>query len=780
MRKTFSIIAGLFALLAVSCSQEKIGRPSADGQEVNVSFTTAIPESIATKAYSDGKTAKKLHYGVYVSGTNEAKFQSTVDFNDNLQATVDLTLATGVSYDFIFWAQSEDAASYSIDWTAKTMTVDYETIMANDENNDAFYAYISALKVEGAVNQTVELFRPFAQINLGTNDYDKASAAGLEVDRTNMVVTLPNVLNFVDGTVEGSVPATFAVNDIDKTEAYPVYGYSYLEMNYVLAGLQKSLANMTFNVWETGMQTSLTPNIVVSNVPVQRNYRTNIYGSLLTDPANITVVIKPAYEEPDYDVPADVAAIYEAAKNGGEITLESNIVLDEQLVVENDLVINLNGKTINNEENLFNEEGENKSWSLISVQNGTLKIKGDGTVKAKENDCYAVDVRNGAAVVIEGGTFVGNWSCIYVREGHAVINGGEYSIQQPASAGKEYEYVLNIFDEARANSSITVTGGTFHKFNPANNAAEGANTNFVAEGYESVKREDTDIYDVKVKAGDAVVTITTAAELEAMLTAFTEAGSGNNTIIIDANVELAEGEDWTPLHINGYQGAGTITIEGNGHYISGLNGALLKSGFAGDAGVVIKNLTIKNSVIGADKEYAVDGASSNGVFFCYCDSMEELTFENCHIENVHVSGTKYVAGFVAYTAGHADVTTDVTIKDCTVSNCSFTTAYDDSIGGLIAHSGGSYYTPTTITDCTVSGCSFNQADINTAKIGYAIGTVGTSSSTTITNVKGYGNTYGNDNKTLEVMIGRYVPNAADRILTVDDVSYPSEYTENIF
>ncbi len=794
MKKSLSIIAGLFALLAVSCTQEKLDTLSA-GEEVTVSFSAALPEAIATKAYSDGKTATKLHYGVYVAGQTTPKFQNTEDFN-NLQATVELTLATGVSYDLVFWAESandeNDAATnpYTIDWTTKTMTVDYEAINANDENNDAFYAYVPALRVDGALNKTVELRRPFAQINLGTNDYDAAAAAGLDVDRTDMVVTgLPNVLNLVSGEVECTDPnkvVRFKVNEIGKTETYPVAGYTYLEMNYVLAGTQKATKNLAFNVYQTGMNGALEPNITVTNVPVQRNYRTNIYGALLTDPADITVNIVPGFadadndgvEDEDYNVPADVAAIYDAAKNGGSIALESDLVLDEPLVIENDLTINLNGKTIK-----YNKTSDkNIDFQLFRVFGNKLTIEGTGQISSSY---FTFRVDEGGELNLKGNVdYYGNISVVQLADGTANISAGRFDMISGGyeTLGSRSYYMLNCIDSYYNNGKaiFNVTGGTFVGFNPKNNKSEGEGTNFVAEGYESVLVEGTeDTYEVKVAAGDAVVTITTAAELAAMLSAFSEAGAGNNTIEIDANVELAEGEDWTPLHINGYSGAGTITIDGKGHYISGLNGALLKSGFAGNSGVVVKNLTIKNSVIGKDKEYYVEGAPSNGVFFCYCDSMEELTFINCHIDNVQVTGSKYVAGFVGYTAGHADVITDVKIEGCTVKNCTFTTEGDDSIGGLIAHSGGSTYTPTYISNCTVSGCTFAQSSLRTDKIGYAIGTVGIASSTELTSsVTGNGNSYMDNGvkKNLENIVGRFVPSESGATLKIGEKTYTSGQT----
>ena len=51
------------------------------------------------------------------------------------------------------------------------------------------------------------------------------------------------------------------------------------------------------------------------------------------------------------------------------------------------------------------------------------------------------------------------------------------------------KFVLNKKDADRATTVISVTGGTFGAFNPADNAAETSGTNFVAEGYQSKETE---------------------------------------------------------------------------------------------------------------------------------------------------------------------------------------------------------------------------------------------------------------------------------------------------
>ncbi len=765
MKKTLSIIAALFAVLAVSCTQENLENPAA-GKEVTVTFCAAVPGSIATKAdaydYSDGTTAKTLHYGVYVVGETEPRFQKSVQFNSDLEAVVNLTLATGLSYDFVFWAQSDDADAYSIDWKERKMTIDYENIDANDENNDAFYAYVPALHVKEAVNERVELTRPFAQINLGTNDYDAASQAGLEVEASNMIMKLPNILNFVDGKVEGEVNATFAKKAMDRDEVYPVDGYEYLEMNYILAGTQKTTATLvTFNVWEEGKTLERDPNIEIVNVPYQRNYQTNIYGSLLTDPANFVVKILHQYTEPDYDVPADAAAIYAAAKNGGAITLESDLALTAPLVVENDLTINLNGHKMS-------YTAEDGNASLFLVKNGkTLNVDGKGEMTSDYN-VFGVSATGAGTINLNGDIkYTARMSVVNVTKGVVNVKNGEFSV-----TGDDKRYVINCVDRhyQSGDAVINVTGGSFTDFDPANNVAEGPNTSYVTEGYESVKRADAEIYDVKVKVGNAVVTVTTAAELAEMLQTLTASGSGNNKVIINANIELAEGENWTPVIVEGYSGAGVITIEGNDHHISGLNAPLFAKGFAGTSGVVFKDLTIKNSVMNVDGDYAA-------AFFSYCDAMEELSFINCHIDNVHISGNNYVAGFLAWACGYSNpndgpVRLDVAMTDCTVKNSSFTSTGSGSVGALVGHLGTNSNTYSTFTDCTISGSKFGQTgERRDDKAGYAIGTVNIAQETTLTRVSGNGNTY-LDGEALEVKIGRFAADKnADAVLTVEGKVY---------
>lgn len=193
---------------------------------------------------------------------------------------------------------------------------------------------------------------------------------------------------------------------------------------------------------------------------------------------------------PEYTV-TTADALTKAAKEGGIITVNGDIAPSDTVVASGTVQLNMNGKKLANTEDIWSDN----DWSLVSAQNGAnLTITGNGTFAAKANDCYAVDVQDGSTVTITSGTFNGNIHAVYVLEGTAIIQGGFYSVQQkyPDSA-KADEFVLNCYDANRANGTakIIVTGGTFVNFNPADCQAEGAHTNFVADGYKVISETQT-------------------------------------------------------------------------------------------------------------------------------------------------------------------------------------------------------------------------------------------------------------------------------------------------
>ncbi len=183
----------------------------------------------------------------------------------------------------------------------------------------------------------------------------------------------------------------------------------------------------------------------------------------------------------------DEAGLIAALENGGTVTLTDSFNITAPLTVTKDTVLNLNDNELVAEKGLWDEGA--KKWSMISVvgEDVTLTIEGDNTSKleAFKDDSFCVDVRDGAKVIINGGTFEGNISAVYVHSGEAVINGGTFSIQQK-DATNPYRYVLNCLNENYKNGTakITVTGGTFVNFDPADPNA-GDDGSFVPHGYTS-------------------------------------------------------------------------------------------------------------------------------------------------------------------------------------------------------------------------------------------------------------------------------------------------------
>ena len=302
MKKNFFFwMAAIVMLIMSSCQQE-----AGFGTEATVSFQVGTPE-IATRAdyydYSDGKTATVLQYAVYDNAGNILDKLTVTDGEIHGSTIVNLQLTTGNTYSVIFWAAAE-GAPYTVDFANKTMTVDYSTAVSNDENRDAFYKY-HTFTVNGAQTEIIELRRPFAQLNIGTSDYEASEKAGYEPKYSSVKVSnVYKTLDLVEGKVSDPTAVVYSYNAIDKTETFPVAGYEYLAMNYLLVASDKEVVDVEFGYTELDATAAKTRTL--GSVPVQRNHRTNIYGQLLTSNVEINVEIVPEYYDEDYNIIGDV------------------------------------------------------------------------------------------------------------------------------------------------------------------------------------------------------------------------------------------------------------------------------------------------------------------------------------------------------------------------------------------------------------------------------------------------------------------------------------------
>ncbi len=306
MKKIFFGILAIVAMVATSCQQET--DLVVNGGAATVSFQIEAPQM--SRAFSDGSTATVLQYAVY-EGTNELTDLTVGEDNAkviNGSTTVELQLVTGNTYTVIFWADNANAP-YTVDWATGTLTVDYSNVLSNNEELDAFYAK-HAFTVKGAQTETVYLKRPFSQVNIGTSDYAAAKSSGYEPKYSYVKVSnIYNTLNLWDGAVSNEAEVTYKYADIPSGETFPVAGHEYLAMNYLLMAADEQTIDVEFGYGESS--TAAEKTRTVGSVPVRRNYRTNIYGQLLTSDVDINVEIKPAYDDAfnnahDYYVEGDV------------------------------------------------------------------------------------------------------------------------------------------------------------------------------------------------------------------------------------------------------------------------------------------------------------------------------------------------------------------------------------------------------------------------------------------------------------------------------------------
>ena len=280
-----------------------------------VSFSVQADAVVGTRAISDGKGADELIYRVF---DKDGKPVGTLDKKTEKGLTdlltghkVTLYLAKGQTYKVAFWAQDADCHAYTVD-DNMSVAVNYAGVN-NDETRDAFFKTVD-VTVTGDMNVDVTLKRPFAQINVGCtdDDWNAAQASGINVQTSSVTVKdAATKLNVIDGTVSGSKDVTYTAaaipNETLKVDADgdgTKEDYKYLSMCYILpnettTGAAKTTAGTTFTFHpQAGNDITLSEGLQA--IPVQRNYRTNIVGKILSGEVSLNVKVDPIYNDPDY------------------------------------------------------------------------------------------------------------------------------------------------------------------------------------------------------------------------------------------------------------------------------------------------------------------------------------------------------------------------------------------------------------------------------------------------------------------------------------------------
>ena len=295
-------------------------------------------------------------------------------------------------------------------------------------------------------------------------------------------VEAQNILTINGGTVEGANKAIFFHDPSTKAntgkltvaEGATLNGDIYL---FVTAGSTEWPVEVSIAA------SAVNGEVITGNVPAK----------YALEKANGVYTIAKAVASVNGIGYTSFAEAVAAAKAGDTIVVLTTIKVTE------DTTLNLNGITV--------KASESCTYDIFDVRNGaTLTINGGNFDSTASPQGYTIYIGNNSAtrsgnVVINGGTFVSRCTVAYVGCGSLTINGGNFSIVELDNF--DYKYVINCQDDnyKSGKATVTIKGGTFEGFNPQNNAAEGVNTKFTAEGYA------VDIIDGKYKVVNGVVAL---------------------------------------------------------------------------------------------------------------------------------------------------------------------------------------------------------------------------------------------------------------------------------
>ena len=314
MKSSMKRIYFMIVLVAALCSCSKeTARPVVE--EVPVTVILSTPGDVSTKTISDGLTASHLYYEVWSEDKTVRLYKGDQPLTAG-QTKVELHLVKDQVQSILFWAQDPEATHYGDVMTRdlRVMTFNYTSPVSNDETRDAFYnnEILDLLVTEPLVRE-IELKRPFAQLNFGTTSQDIADAAKIGgMSPTESKVSLDaevyTKLNLFTGEVSEPKKVEFqyaAIPDLSESGYLEVdlnedgkidddEQYLYLSMNYILVHQTEKSDNLKVSASiKVGGQSDVV--VTAANVPLKRNYRTNILGNLLTVPGKFNIHVDNAF-----------------------------------------------------------------------------------------------------------------------------------------------------------------------------------------------------------------------------------------------------------------------------------------------------------------------------------------------------------------------------------------------------------------------------------------------------------------------------------------------------
>ena len=495
---TAALLAGTM-LAVTSCSNEDAPYVGDEGMTV---FSVKLPDDLGTRtSFGDAPSNQELNVAIYEAGNTETALFTSINgvtsegmtveqfASNGLTATVKVPLVKNKQYDLVFWSQDKTNRYYTYTENGQTLTVGYgegagATVQNYNDARDAFFASKTVTSGDATNSQAIQLKRMFAQINVGTNDLQAYTNAGGSNSFGITVSGVATEINLKSGIVSnptGTVTATTS-NDASSSTDFPaITGYTgnelqYLSMIYVLVG-DGAVAN------KTNVDVSLYANgnagfATYANVPVQMNYRTNIYGALLTNPEVFNVTIDPIFageynNEMKAETADDLANAFQSPAELIEVpkSIDASSLTPEQLKfntpktlklapdavitlpananIEANADLTIVGGTLQNSTAADATPNADGSMNLITIRSGNLILDGT-TLNNNPNYHFHGNTTNSSAVTYYGGVES-------VNINNVTINSGEFALCGMNRGNNNAE--VNISNSTFSSTSSTVHNG---------------------------------------------------------------------------------------------------------------------------------------------------------------------------------------------------------------------------------------------------------------------------------------------------------------------------------
>ncbi len=565
-------------------------------------------------------------------------------------------------------------------WQGKTCNVSVN-VMAVQGNTDVIADLGSAAVVYMVADQA-ELDAALANAVDGDTIYVTAPVAGELTIATDAAETL-TIRGYDIGTLTVQAPnATIhlyndavAVNG-DVVAHHSIYIWGSVDSLTMKSGRAIIAADATVETLTLGAsegetvtvdipaETSVVNEIVVDgeeNSTVQINIKKEIEETPAIEIAETNKSVLKTVEFNEYPNNADeLIAMIENAQDGDVIVLSDDIIFNELsngtagklnalISITKSITLNLNGMTIGLSDAVAAESIVGIPV-LLSIEAGAEVVLQGGIVNAEAGDncCYGINV-NGGSLIIENGYYYGAPTAIQVSTGSLTVNGGHFEMAPTcaASVPDMVKYLINCIDANYANGTATVSinGGEFVGFNPADNASEGANTNYVTSPYYEVADNDG-VYTVAMK--DNIVVIHDLDEFKSFRD---DVNAGNTyagkTVILAADIDLGN-EEWTSIGSRYKPFSGSF--DGQGHTVSNLKitkaiGNIAASNRQGLFSTIVPsgatffgNMTLHNADIVAGYHVGAVVATSDG-------SSQGYTGNYLVMSNITLSGKVTIEGW---------------------------------------------------------------------------------------------------------------------------------------